>query len=101
MKSYLEMTKDELSAEIELLRAEYRKYQGMELKLDMSRGKPCREQLDGFAHLRKACIHFIFICCIGICDIKGKFILNNIVKVNFKHLLTGLGEFYIKLLFAG
>ncbi len=46
MKSYLEMTKDELSAEIELLRAEYRKYQGMELKLDMSRGKPCLDQLD-------------------------------------------------------
>ena len=46
MKSYLEMTKDELSAEIESLRSEYRKYQGMELKLDMSRGKPCLDQLD-------------------------------------------------------
>ncbi len=46
MKSYLEMTKEELSAEIESLRSEYRKYQGMELKLDMSRGKPCLDQLD-------------------------------------------------------
>jgi len=46
MKSYLEMTKEELSVEIESLRSEYRKYQGMELKLDMSRGKPCLDQLD-------------------------------------------------------
>ncbi len=46
MKSYLEMTKEELAAEIENLRTEYRKYQGMELKLDMSRGKPCLDQLD-------------------------------------------------------
>ncbi len=46
MKSYLEMTKEELANEIESLRTEYRKYQGMELKLDMSRGKPCLDQLD-------------------------------------------------------
>ncbi len=46
MKSYLEMTKEELASEIESLRTEYRKYQGMELKLDMSRGKPCLDQLD-------------------------------------------------------
>ena len=46
MKPYNEMTKEELAAEIEDLRTEYRKYQGMELKLDMSRGKPCLDQLD-------------------------------------------------------
>jgi len=46
MKSYLEMSKEELAEEIESLRAEYRRYQGMELELDMSRGKPCRDQLD-------------------------------------------------------
>ena len=46
MKSYLKMSREELAAEIEALRAEYKKYQAMDLNLDMSRGKPCREQLD-------------------------------------------------------
>lgn len=46
MKPYREMSKEELASEIEQLRAEYRKYQGMELNLNMSRGKPCKEQLD-------------------------------------------------------
>ena len=40
------MTKDEQKAELELLKKEYRKFQDMDLSLDMSRGKPCREQLD-------------------------------------------------------
>ena len=42
MKSYLEMTREELKAEEEKMRREYRRYQKMELNLDMSRGKPCR-----------------------------------------------------------
>lgn len=46
MKSYLKMSKEELASEIEALRKEYKKYQSLELELDMSRGKPCREQLD-------------------------------------------------------
>lgn len=46
MKSYLEMSKAELQSEVEQLKKQYKKYQDMELKLDMSRGKPCREQLD-------------------------------------------------------
>lgn len=46
MKPYAEMTKEELKNEIKNLRTEYRQYQGMELKLDMSRGKPCLDQLD-------------------------------------------------------
>lgn len=40
------MTREELSAELEELRAEYKKYQKMDLKLNMARGKPCIEQLD-------------------------------------------------------
>ena len=46
MKPYREMSREELKAEEEKLRKEYRKYQAMELHLDMSRGKPCKEQLD-------------------------------------------------------
>ena len=46
MKSYREMTKEELKNELSELKAQYRKFQEMDLALDMSRGKPCREQLD-------------------------------------------------------
>ena len=51
MKSYKEMTKAELAEEIAQLKKEYRKFQNMELHLDMSRGKPCQEQLDLSMHL--------------------------------------------------
>ena len=46
MKSYQEMTREELLAEKEVLKAEYKKYQAKDLHLDMSRGKPSQEQLD-------------------------------------------------------
>ena len=46
MKPYKEMTQEELASELEVLRKEYKNYQKMDLKLDMSRGKPCIEQLD-------------------------------------------------------
>lgn len=46
MKAYLEMSKKELEEEIMKLRAEYKKYQEMDLHLNMSRGKPCKDQLD-------------------------------------------------------
>ena len=46
MKAYSEMTKEELLAEQKQLNEEYQKYLAMNLHLDMSRGKPCKEQLD-------------------------------------------------------
>ncbi len=46
MKPYAEMTKEELTAEVQAVQKEYNRYQALELHLDMSRGKPCREQLD-------------------------------------------------------
>ncbi len=46
MKPYSELTKEELTKELESLKAEYKKYQNMDLGLNMSRGKPCIEQLD-------------------------------------------------------
>ena len=46
MKAYKEMSKEELKAELDQLNEEYQKYLAMNLTLDMSRGKPCKEQLD-------------------------------------------------------
>ena len=46
MKSYREMTREELEQEHKALSAEYERYLAMNLSLDMSRGKPCKEQLD-------------------------------------------------------
>ena len=46
MKAYSEMSKEEMQQELASLKAQYRKFQDMDLSLDMSRGKPCREQLD-------------------------------------------------------
>ena len=46
MKSYEEMTKEELLKEKEGLEAEYKKFQQRGLKLDMSRGKPSIAQLN-------------------------------------------------------
>lgn len=46
MKTYQEMSKEELQQEVANLREQYKHYQDMGLQLDMSRGKPCKEQLD-------------------------------------------------------
>jgi aspartate/methionine/tyrosine aminotransferase len=46
MKAYSEMSKEEMKQELASLKEQYKKYQEMDLSLDMSRGKPCREQLD-------------------------------------------------------
>ena len=46
MKSYTEMTADELRGELLELKTQYKKVQALGMQLDMSRGKPCQEQLD-------------------------------------------------------
>ena len=46
MKSYVEMSREELAKEREELNAMYGKYKTMGLALDMTRGKPSPEQLD-------------------------------------------------------
>lgn len=46
MKTYQEMSKEELTQELTALKAEYEKIKGMGLALDMSRGKPGADQLD-------------------------------------------------------
>ena len=45
MKSYQEMSKEELLQEKESLKAAYKEYQKMDLSLNMARGKPAVEQL--------------------------------------------------------
>ena len=42
----MDMTVEELAEELKTLKKEYARVQAMELRLDMSRGKPCKEQLD-------------------------------------------------------
>ena len=46
MKSYAQMSRDELENEIIQLKKEYQRFQGMGIHLNMSRGVPCKEQLD-------------------------------------------------------
>ena len=46
MKPYAEMSVEELQEELAQVKALYRKYQDMDLHLDMRRGVPCTEQLD-------------------------------------------------------
>ena len=46
MVPYRSMTQEQLLAERDALQKEYVEWKKMGLKLDMSRGKPCREQLE-------------------------------------------------------
>ena len=46
MKKYTEMTKEELRAELEQVRAQYEELKARGLSLNMARGKPGKEQLD-------------------------------------------------------
>ncbi len=62
-KKYAEMTKQELEQEIVKLKAEYKKYQEMELSLNMARGKPCKEQLDLSMGMMDALNSDADLCC--------------------------------------
>ena len=44
--SYSEFTKEQLLDELSVLKSHYDNYVARGLSLDMSRGKPCKEQLD-------------------------------------------------------
>ena len=46
MSEYSKMTKDQLSAELNAVKEKYNEFKAMGLKLDMSRGKPSKQQLD-------------------------------------------------------
>ena len=46
MKSYQEMSRQELQREYDAAKAEFQKFKDLHLNLNMARGKPCKEQLD-------------------------------------------------------
>lgn len=46
MKDYLSMSKEQLHSELHNVTQQYQEYKAMNLNLDMSRGKPCTEQLN-------------------------------------------------------
>ncbi len=46
MKPYQKMTRDEMTQELSALKKRYKALQNQNLKLNMTRGKPCTEQLD-------------------------------------------------------
>ena len=46
MKQYSSLKKDELKKELDILETEYKNYQALNLNLNMTRGKPCIEQLN-------------------------------------------------------
>ena len=43
---YKDMSREELSCELESLKAQYEEFKAKGLALDLSRGKPCSDQLD-------------------------------------------------------
>jgi len=51
MLSFLQMDRAQLSQELITLKNRYENFKGQKLSLDMTRGKPCREQLDMGAEL--------------------------------------------------
>jgi len=51
MLSFLQMDRAQLSQELITLKNRYEDFKGQKLSLDMTRGKPCREQLDMGAEL--------------------------------------------------
>ena len=46
MKAFSEQSKEALQEQLSALLEQYAAYKAKDLKLDMSRGKPCPEQLD-------------------------------------------------------
>ena len=63
MKAYTEMSAEELAEELAGLKKEYSKYQKLGLNLNMSRGKPCKEQLDLSMGLMDALNSDADMCC--------------------------------------
>ena len=90
MKSYTKMTKDELEKELHELKKQYEKYQAMEMSLDMSRGKPCKEQLDLSMGLMDALTSGCDMYCADGTDCRNYGVLGGIEEA--KELLSDMME---------
>ncbi|MBQ6322062.1 MAG: aminotransferase [Lachnospiraceae bacterium] len=90
MKPYAELSLEELNALLVELRKEYTRYQNMNLHLDMSRGKPCREQLDLSMGMMDALNSEADLCCDDGTDCRNYGVLGGIHEA--KELLADMME---------
>ncbi len=88
MKSYQEMTREELLAEKQELEAEFEQIKGQHLSLDMSRGKPSKEQLDLSMGLLDVLSSKDDITCEGGIDCRNYGVLEGIPEA--RRLMAGM-----------
>ncbi|MCR5451257.1 MAG: aminotransferase [Lachnospiraceae bacterium] len=90
MKPYNEMELSELNEELNKLSHEYKKFQERGLSLDMSRGKPCIEQLDLSMGMMDALNSQVDLTCEDGTDCRNYGVLSGIEEA--KELLGGMME---------
>ncbi|WP_367567391.1 aminotransferase class I/II-fold pyridoxal phosphate-dependent enzyme [Lacrimispora sp.] len=90
MKPYVEMTKEELQELRKQLAAQYKSFQGKDLRLDMSRGKPSIEQLDISMGLMEALCGGEDLTCEDGTDCRNYGVLDGIKEA--KELLADMME---------
>lgn len=90
MKAYDKMSVEELEQLIRELKKEYGRYQAMEMSLDMSRGKPCKEQLDLSMGLMDALNSDADMFCEDGTDCRNYGVLNGIAEA--KVLISDMME---------
>mgnify|MGYP001025712334 CR=1 FL=1 len=78
MKPYSEMTREELQELKKELSAEYKIFQGKDLKLDMSRGKPSVEQLDLSMGMMDVLASYVDLTCEDGTDCRNYGVLDGI-----------------------
>ena len=89
MKKYINMTKEELVALREELQANYEDIKKLGLDLDMSRGKPCKEQLDLSMPMMKTLSGKVLTCEQGV-DCRNYGVLEGINEA--KRMLSDMIE---------
>ena len=90
MKPYRELTKGELLALKDELEAKYREFQGRNLKLDMSRGKPSKAQLDLSMEMMDVLHSGVDLTCEEGVDCRNYGVLDGIKEA--KELLGAISE---------
>lgn len=90
MKPYRELTRGELLALKDELEAKYREFQGRNLKLDMSRGKPSKAQLDLSMEMMDVLHSGVDLTCEEGVDCRNYGVLDGIKEA--KELLGAISE---------